>query len=291
MKTPSAAGFELDSDAHITPVLRSMMENATNNIGKGLKRRRHTVIMIKFATLLYINAGSMAYNFIHRNIPEALPSLRTIPGIVQSQYQPFYEGYFHFDELIIHLKKHNAPLLVTVSEDATQIIKSVEYDLHTNRCVGFVLPSAVNGQVNADAFTVTLFEDIERYFAQNEIAKYAYVYTVQPLKEGIPSFCLACVGTDNKFTNEGVLRTWKYIQEELTKRGVTILNFAADGDSRLLKAMTTTFLTPLDQPLNNGKAVHTSLLKKWLLTQIFPTSFCVQDIVHIGVKLNLRVVY
>lgn len=163
--------------------------------------------MKKFAALLYINAGFMAYNFIHCNIPEALPSLRTIQGIVQSQYQPFYEGYFHFDELIIHLKKHNAPLFVTVSEDATRIIKSVEYDPHTNRCVGFVLPSAVNGQVNADAFTVTLFKDIERYFAQNEIAKYAYVYTVQPLKEGIPSFCLACIGTDNKFTNEGVLRT------------------------------------------------------------------------------------
>ena len=189
-KTPSAAGFELDSEAHITPVLRRMTENATNNIGKGLKRRRHTVIMKKFATLLYINAGSMAYNFIHRNIPEALLLLRTIQGIVQSQYQLFYEGYFRFDELIIHLKKHNAPLLV-VSEDATRIIKSVEYDPHTNRCVGFVLPSAVNGQVNADAFTVTLFEDIERYFAQNEIAKYACVHSATPKRRH--SFILSCL--------------------------------------------------------------------------------------------------
>lgn len=39
MKAPSAAGFELDSDAHITPVLRSMMENATNNIGKAIPIR------------------------------------------------------------------------------------------------------------------------------------------------------------------------------------------------------------------------------------------------------------
>lgn len=48
--------------------------------------------------------------------------------------------------------------------------------------------------------------------------------------------------------------TWKYIQGKLTKRGVRILNFSADGDSRLIKSMTTTFLTP-DQLLNTGKAI------------------------------------
>lgn len=78
--------------------------------------------------------------------------------------------------------------LVTVAEDATRIMSSVEYDPQTNRCVGFVLPFTGNGQVNNNAYTVTSFEDVERYFANNIVAKYAYVYMVQHM----PSFCLAC---------------------------------------------------------------------------------------------------
>lgn len=56
----------------------------------------------------------------------------------------------------------------------------------------------------------------------------------------MPSFCLAlvCIGTNNKVTYEEVLATQKYIQAELSKRGVRILNFSADGDSQLLKSMT-----------------------------------------------------
>lgn len=46
------------------------------------RQRRHTEVLKKFATLLYINAGSMAYQFIQGNIPEALPSLRTVQDIV-----------------------------------------------------------------------------------------------------------------------------------------------------------------------------------------------------------------
>ena len=74
--TPSDNGFL----ANVTPILKNLMENATRNAGKQ-KTQRHTVLK-KFATLLYINAGSMAYQFIQGNIPEALPSLRTVQDIV-----------------------------------------------------------------------------------------------------------------------------------------------------------------------------------------------------------------
>lgn len=64
------------------PILKNLMENATRNAGKQKTQRRHTEVLKKFATLLYINAGSMAYQFIQGNIPEALPSLRTVQDIV-----------------------------------------------------------------------------------------------------------------------------------------------------------------------------------------------------------------
>ena len=129
--TPSDNGFL----ANLTPILKNLMENATHNAGKQKTQRRHTEVLKKFATLLYINAGSMAYQFIQGNIPEALPSLRTVQDIVHSQYEPFFEGQFYFDELWHYLEKHHAPLVVTISEDATKIISSVEYDPRSNCCV------------------------------------------------------------------------------------------------------------------------------------------------------------
>ena len=70
----------------------------------------------------------------------------------------------------------------------------------------------------------------ENYFATNKMAKYAYVYMVQPLKDGIPPFCLAGIGSDNKFTAIDVLQRWKFINGELSLRGIRVFNFAADGD-------------------------------------------------------------
>lgn len=187
-----AISSQSELPSNITPILKSLMENATNNVGKDKRQRRHPEVLKKFATLLYINAGSMAYQFIQGNIPEALPSLRTVQEIVHSNYGHFCEGHFRFDELRVYLDKHKAPLIVTVSEDATRIISSVEYDAHTNSCVGFVLPNQQNGQLNCDAYKVTSFDDIEQYFSTCSTAKYAYIYTVQPLKDGLPSFCLVC---------------------------------------------------------------------------------------------------
>ena len=60
---------------------------------------------------------------------------------------------------------------------------------------------------------------------------------VQPLTEKVPAFCLSCVGTDNKFNAELVLKRWRCIYSELQKRNVHLMSYAADGDSRELKAM------------------------------------------------------
>ena len=76
----------------------------------------------------------MAYEFIHRNIPEGLPSLRTIQSLVFSQYRHIKEGEFQFDGVQEHLKNHGAPSVVAIAEDATRIINRIEYDPATNRC-------------------------------------------------------------------------------------------------------------------------------------------------------------
>ncbi len=84
--------------------------------------RRHNETIKKFATILYIYTGSMAYEFIHRNLPEALPSLRTVPSLIHSEYSHIEEGKFRFDELLEHLTKHNAPNIVAIAEDAARVL-------------------------------------------------------------------------------------------------------------------------------------------------------------------------
>ena len=126
-------------------VIHQLLLNIERNTTKHPKHRQHNEVMKKFATILYIYSGSMAYEFIHRNIPDGLPSLRTVQSIVYSQYTRIQEGEFLFEGLKEHLKKHGACPVVAIAEDATRIINRVEYDPATNRCVGFVLPSDKNG--------------------------------------------------------------------------------------------------------------------------------------------------
>ena len=59
---------------------------------------------------------------------------------------------------------------------------------------------------------------IEESFHVAAIAKYAFVYMAQPVSEGVPAFCLACLGTDNKFCAELVLERWKYVYR-MQKKG------------------------------------------------------------------------
>ena len=75
----------------------------------------------------------------------------------------------------------------------------------------------------ADSFRAVSFACIESMFKDNEIARYAYVYVVQPLCENIPPFCSACVGTNNNFTFETILNRWKYIFDECKKRGTIFI--------------------------------------------------------------------
>ena len=106
------------------------------------------------------------------------------------------------------MKKHNASLVVAISEDATWLISRVEYDSATNRLVGFVLPYNSEGLPLADSFLITSFDFIESCFQSNEVSKIAYVYMAKPIAHNIPAFYLGCVGSNNCFTATDVLQRW-----------------------------------------------------------------------------------
>ena len=94
--------------------------------------------------------------------------------------------------------------------------------------MGFVLPCDEEGLPISSRFLVTSFQ---KSFEEGDIAKYAFVYTAQPLTDGVEAFCLACLGISNKFTSDLLIKQWKYIFTDCKKRGISVVIFAADGDS------------------------------------------------------------
>ena len=280
----------------LTPILRQILCNAERNASKLPTGRRHPEILKKFCTALFIYCGPLAYEFIQQNMPEALPSVRTIQSVIYKEYRTLDEGSFRYDELALHIKQHEAPNLVSIGEDATRVIARADYDSETDRCVGFVLPVDKNGLPEVDAFLAVSFSAIENMFHNTPLAKYAYVYMAQPLYRGVPPFCLACMGTDNKFTAQHVMLRWKHIYMQCWKRNIQVVSFGGDGDSRLMKAMrisvclATPAVEPLLQEVPSCALPQPYVPKDWgSWFHITPKSISyVQDVVHVAVKLKSR---
>ena len=127
--------------------------------------------------------------------------------------------------------------MIAVGEHATRVISRVEYCKETDQLVGFVLPCDKAGKPVCDSFVTISFKSMEECFCFTDVAKYAFVYMAQPLAEDVPAFCVCCMGTNNKFAAEHVLKRWTQIFLECKKREITQLSFGADGDSQELKAM------------------------------------------------------
>lgn len=288
---------EQPANLALTPMLKQVISNAERNAQRLPRGRRHPEVLKKFCTSLLIYAGPLAYNFLQENLSQALPCLQTIQRIVHSEYKTIHEGEFRFEELVAHISQHKAPSVVTIGEDATRVISRVEFDSETNRCVGFVLPLNDLGLPEVDSFLAISFDGIEMIFTSNKIAKYAYVYMAQPICDSIPSFCLAIIGTDNKFTAKCVLLRWKHILNECMKRNIHVLSVGGDGDSRLMRAMKLSvnlFGSAKNDSLSYLSPVPSLKLpgipqewKAWFCIE--PSSLaCVQDTVHIAVKLKSR---
>jgi len=96
----------------LTPILRQMLVNAEKNVGKYPTQHRHSELLKKFATALFIYSGPLCYEFLHQTIPQALPSLRSVQSIIHSQYKVIDEGRFRFNDLARHIANHNAPKII-----------------------------------------------------------------------------------------------------------------------------------------------------------------------------------
>ena len=85
----------------------------------------HDKCLVSTYTVTYCDP--LAYEFIQQNMPEALPSLRTIQSVVHKEYNTFHEGCFRFDEFEQYLKQYKAPNVISIGEDATRVIARADF--------------------------------------------------------------------------------------------------------------------------------------------------------------------
>ena len=104
------------------------------------------------------------------------------------------------------MESYNAQKVVAIAEDATRVIARADYDYENDRVVGFVLPCDDAGLPLSDTFLAKSLSAIEKMFVTSELAKYAYAYVAQPMCLNVPPFCIACMGSNNRFTAEDVLQ-------------------------------------------------------------------------------------
>ena len=117
------------------------------------------------------------------------------------------------------------------------MIFRIDYDNETDCLLGFVVPCDEKAVPLTATFKADTFENMQAIFQNGEFSKCAFVYMAQPLARGVPAFCLAGLGSNNKFMSEQVLKRWHYIYCECKKLGIIVVSFGADGDSRELKSM------------------------------------------------------
>ena len=147
-----------------TELFNKLLTTAMNNCSLLPTGRRHSETIKKFSLSLWLIVGPAAYKLLHANMPEALPSLSTVERDAKKRYTVPGEGEFQFDKLVAHLEAYNAERIVSISEDATRVIKRVEYDGTSDKIVGFVLPLDDDGLPKKDYFGATSLDDIEKCF-------------------------------------------------------------------------------------------------------------------------------
>jgi len=141
-------------------------------------------------------------------MPEALPSLSTVKQEAAKQCTPLTEGEFLFDQLVAHLEAYSACRMVYISEDATRVISSIEYDQANDELVGFVLPIDTDSLPLSGSFEASFLSAIQHMFENCKKNSSAYVYMAQSLSPNTPPFCLCIIGTDNCFDVNMVTSQW-----------------------------------------------------------------------------------
>lgn len=215
------------------------------------------------AVYLYLQGGKSMYETLHANLLSSIPSLSRVTVLTRQRTAPMLEGQLRMSELRTHVDEKGYPRYVWMSEDATRITGRVEYDAHTDRCVGFPPPlDPRSGMPNTTGFAASSAEAITGLFEKWKAAQYAYLVLAQPLQKNASAFTVLMFGTDNKFRAQDVLNRWMHMVLKAKQDGMVTLGFSADGGE-----------LSLNQVWRDSPALHCGELI-WFYSTLQTQGFC-----------------
>jgi hypothetical protein len=231
---------------------------------------------------LFLLGGPLLYDVLVANLK--IPSLRTVRRELQMEPNIF-EGELQDAQLLKFLNDHQYEKNIVISEDATKIVEKSEYDNRQDRLAGVVLPFDANGMPILGKNNASTVASI-KFFMTEENASYLYIIMAKPIGIKTKPFLLCYFGTSNKFNTNDVLNRWKYFETRLKEKGINILGYSSDGDSRLLKSMR--IVSELPTLNSNAKSIPNGWSKWFFASMSTQRPVCIQDTVHVGGKFKTR---
>jgi hypothetical protein len=233
---------ELDilSDRNDLVPLTEMLNTICTNLLRSKNNFQYSNYVTQFAMSLFIYAGRNAYRFVSLNIPGLLPSITTIRKKLNNSSFRMSEGRFRFDAMQNYFSLNDCTFAFA-AEDATGVISKVTYDTMSNSFVGFNT-LLEQGLPLLDQYRTDSYAELQEWFEGERKSCFINVHMLQPLRstscDRDPSpFLLSAYGIDGTYTAEDVLNRWLWIYEEAKKKGIRILGFSTDCDSRYLRSM------------------------------------------------------
>ncbi|CAF1253593.1 unnamed protein product [Rotaria sp. Silwood1] len=226
------------SDRNDLTLLIEILNNICTNLTRSKNNFQYSDYIMKFAILLFIYSGQNAYRFVSLNVPGFLPSITTIKKRLANSSFRMYEAHFRFDAMHDYFSS-NGFTFAFAAEDATGVISKVTYDSMSNSFIGFDTPLA-HGQPLPDQHRTDSYVELQKWFEEKQTSSFINVHMLQPLLNTssgqIPSpFLLSAYGIAGTYTAEDVLNRWLWIYEETKKKGIRIIGFSTDCDSRYLR--------------------------------------------------------
>lgn len=231
-----------------------------------------------------MSGGRKTYRTEKLNDHTAKPSIHTIDYTLSKIRCRITEGKLRHQELADYLNSLNVNMYVALSEDATNIVGTCEYDSNPNQIVGLVPPlNEDTGMPIPSTFKATSAAAMESILVDPDIpiANTVNVVMAQPLAMNVPPFCLLVYGGNGKFTKAHVTKRWAFIVNELATVGIKGIVFASDSDPRYNGSMRDLILSHRTDEL--------SIFPPWFAFDCSSSDYLpFQDHVHIGTKLKNR---
>ncbi|CAF3671588.1 unnamed protein product [Rotaria socialis] len=207
--------------------------------------------------------------------------------IMQAQHISSVDCLLDVSNIFIFLELDSNELLpfkkTFCAEDSTVTVSKVTYDTQTNTFIDFSLPLGQHGLPIIKSYSTDSFTCLENWYSNKPMAKSQVAHLIQPLSyslENISPYLLAKYGTNNKFKAPYVISRWGYIYRQCKAKGVRIIGYSKDSNSRYLNAMRRSLGVFGDFVYDNRPDYYEINIPNtwnWLLVQSKQLFICMQE--------------